>query len=68
MTGPTIPRVTDLAETAALYAVCQRHYSEALRIVTLMTPTERRAYDLQLRYLLDVIAIEDRKSARKAAQ
>lgn len=60
MTGPTVPRVTDLAETAALYAVCNRHHSEALRIVTAMTPRERDRYTAQLQTLLELMATADR--------
>jgi hypothetical protein len=60
MTGAKIPWVTDLPETAALYAVCNRHYTEALRIVTDMTPVERARYTIALQALLDVINTADR--------
>lgn len=42
MTGAKIPWVTDLPETAALYAVCNRHYGEAQRIVRHDMTTEER--------------------------
>lgn len=56
MTGPKIPWVTDLPETAALYAVCNRHYAEAQRIVRQdMTTDERARYAAELQCLLDLV-------------
>ena len=55
MSGVKLPCVTDLAETAAVYAVCDSHYSEALRIVRAMTPAERRHYANRLSILLNLI-------------
>jgi hypothetical protein len=60
MSGVKLPCVTDLAETAAVYAVMHRHYSEALRIVNGMTSAERARYGDNLRSLLSVIGTADR--------
>lgn len=59
MSGVKLPTVTDLAETAAVYAVCVGHYAEALRIVKAMTPAERRLYGQQLGCILDLITTAD---------
>jgi hypothetical protein len=56
VTGAKIPWVTDLPETAALYAVCNRHYGEAQRIIRHdMTFDERARYASQLQCLLDLV-------------